>query len=427
MNGPIQLTPTQTYLESVTKQRLTLSINEMEEPTSSDLIYTEAVFSSGKKSLEHAEKCLAECKAHYEALVSKIKKDPKKHYDKDAWREFWKDPCWKNFEDSLTDVFGLHMCRIQPYDDDPEAKYINAWVYRTDRYPIEGLVTDKGFYDKSHSVIFDCIMSVSLIEAFEPDELLATILHEMGHAIDPALVDIKFGKVNSLSKYLMDRKGADNTDKKSSLIIIIAHALSVGMTKLIPILKRFFMGPKAYEESLLKKVKQKLEKDKDTFNRQNYTEAFADNFARMYGYGPALIRAFKKMGSSSAAIHKSRVKNEALRQKEIASMVIDSIDDEHKTDLHRIHALIKEYDADIKDPHTPTTVKKQLTADRDQLMEIYKSYTNDFEDFQNKCNQLIIDALEESDSKAETKDKEAAKNDDKSSKEESPKEKPSKD
>ena len=45
-------------------------------------------------------------------------------------------------------------------------------------------------------------ISLGLIKNLTSDEILAVLLHEFGHSIDPALIDIKYTETNILSKYI---------------------------------------------------------------------------------------------------------------------------------------------------------------------------------------------------------------------------------
>ena len=54
---------------------------------------------------------------------------------------------------------------------------MNAFVYHSDRYPIDGLVTDKGFYDKTHSLVMDIRISLGLVKELTAEEIVAVLLH----------------------------------------------------------------------------------------------------------------------------------------------------------------------------------------------------------------------------------------------------------
>lgn len=420
-SGPIQISPTESFMEKVTEFHIDLDVlneSSLDIPKLVDsTIYTEAVFAHGKKQVQCVEKCFEAVKAELEAEVQ-LHREAKGNKDKFDPESFWKHQVWKNLEDAISKVFGFRIVSINPYvekynkkSDDFESKELNAFVFRYNRFPIEGLVTDKGFYDKTKSLSFFCYITLGLIRTCNADEITAILLHELGHAVDPALVDIRYVSTNALTKYITDRR-KDLTDNERRamekngaaaefvipgliwLLLILLPFIPAMVSSVGDFFSRLFLGKKRWEEKKLEKIKKELKKDKYRFNRQNYSEAFADNFARMYGYGPQLISGLKKIGSDvNAKRMKSRFHRENRRVKEITKITVSLIKDEHKTDIHRIHSLLKEYEEDIKDPNIPAPVKEQLKADKKELEAVLNQYQNNYSDFQNRVNRMIIEEL----------------------------------
>lgn len=379
-----------------------------------DQLYTEAVFTSGKEKIAPIEAVFGEIQEELKKQISQHTKE--KPFDNKA---FWRNSLWKKLEDNIQKVFNFRMVSVNPFlekylekDKQFESKMLNALVYNTNRFPIDGLVTDKGFWDSTKSTQLEIWVSLGLIRDLSPAEITAVFLHEFGHGIDPALVDIKYTEVNVLSKYLTDRKKevkqgekkaleADN--KKINFVSTLnkiqdvtknfASFLSKAFEKME---KRFdsFTFPWDTKNAKLKKIKKALEKDNSVFRRQDYSEAYADNFARMYGYGPALATGFKKVDKDLEANWiNNRYKHEGARQRAIVSLIVASINDEHKTSLHRVLALKRDMTADINDPNTPPKVKEQLKEDLNELNKVLEAYQNDFSDFQNSCNKLLIESI----------------------------------
>ena len=213
---------------------------------------------------------------------------------------------------------------------------------------------------------------------------------------------------------MTDRYGSLNKDEKAIIekerkSLKIDDKSRVGLQKFLDIIPVFIhLVPTAIkkilsffntEDALLRQISQFLDSDHSKFRRQEFTEAYADNFARMYGFGAYLAKAFHKMEKSNNNAIKSRFNKESRRQAFIVSMTKDMINDVHKTDIHRIRALIKEYKDDINDPTIPTKVKKQLKEDLGELEKILDMYLNDFDDFQNKINRMVNDSLEKAENK----------------------------
>lgn len=373
--------------------------------------FSEAVFKDGKKSVEAVEKAFEAIKAELELEIETQKKSRKKE-DRFNPEKFFKHEVFKKLEDVLMDIFGFRSVIIEPlqekYDrknDEFESKMMNAFIYNMDRYPIEGLLTDKGFYDKSKSTYIHIILTLGIIRNLEANELTAVLLHEFGHGIDPALVTISYTDTNILTKYLTDRKDK-LTDKEKerkknlsrSVILAIIYLLAFSIPIIWDWVSKRIFGKDKVREDKMKRIKYVIKKDKDKFNRIEMAEAYADNFARMYGYGPELMKALKKLNKENFK-GLSRIKIEALRETVLLGITVSMIKDEHKTDIHRIKNLIKEYENDINDKKTPKKVKEQMEEDKKELELILKSYTEDFDEFQNLINKTLLEELDKKDKK----------------------------
>lgn len=389
----------------------------------SSQFYTEAVFASGKTTtmplVEHIQKIkdlLDEQIAAQNKSIKEGKGSDNKGSSFDP-KAFWKNEIFKEFEDKIMEIFGFRNVEIHPYIEKYnsktktfESKILNCEIYCMNRYPIEGLVTEKGFFDKSKSLTMQIFISLGLLKNLNAEEVMAIFLHEFGHGIDPALMDIKYTQVNILSKYLTDRKGALNKAEKKflekhklsdrAIVCLLSTSvlfLSLGIAaikKFINFLVQKFGHKDETVEEKLEKIRKMVAEDKSRFNRQNFAEAYADNFARMYGYGPQLMSSLKKMEKDQERGIKSRHALETDRQDIIIYITIDAIKNGHKTDLHRIRNLIKEYKDDINDPNTSPVVKKQLQEDLAELEKILHEYTNNFSEFQNRVNRVINEELE---------------------------------
>lgn len=389
----------------------------------SSQFYTEAVFTSGKTTtmplVEHIQKIKDLLDEQIAAQGKSIKNGNGSNEKGSSFdpKAFWKNEIFKEFEDKIMEIFGFRNVEIHPYIEKYnsktktfESKILNCEIYCMNRYPIEGLVTEKGFFDKSKSLTMRIFVSLGLLKNLNAEEVMAIFLHEFGHGIDPALMDIKYTQVNILSKYLTDRKGALNKAEKkflekhklsdqvlvyllwTSVLFLIMGVAAV--KKFTNFLMQKFANNDKIMQKKLEKIRKMVTDDKSRFNRQNFDEAYADNFARMYGYGPQLASSLKKMQKDRERAIKSRYKLEADRQEFIIYITSLMIKDVHKTDLHRIRNLIKEYKDDINDPNTSPVVKKQLQEDLAELEKILHEYTNNFSEFQNRVNRVINEELE---------------------------------
>lgn len=380
--------------------------------------FSEAVFSGGKKTVEPLLECFTACK---NLLMNELQEEEnsKKEHEKDSSVKvktfdpikYWRNKVWRDLEDQIVKIFGFRYCEVDPWPEKYisnknmfETKELNCGITHADRYPIEGIVTNKGFYDKSHNSVMMIDVSLGLIKDLDPDEILAVFLHEFGHSIDPALMTISYTETNILSKYLTDRSGnltiaekkVANKHKlgvgwKILAVVSFVYLINVWTSEFAKLIDRIFKKRNKgdIEKRNLDKIKAALKNDNELFDRKKFSEAFADNFARMYGYGSVLMRGMHKMDKHNNHVYIDWMKKESDRQKMIVGMTIDAINDEHKTDIHRIRSLMREYKADINDPTTPKMVKKALQQDLDELDKVLDLYLNNFSDFQNKVNQMI--------------------------------------
>lgn len=384
---------------------------------------TEAVFTDGKKQLDGILQC---CKAVHDELVYLVEcqeEDIKNKVARSSIRKFdpekfWKSDNFKKLEDEIKKVFGFRIVTIEPWveryiggkNKDFESYELNCYVYNIDRYPIEAIVTDKGFYDKSNSLSMNIYVTLGLLYKLEPAEILGVFLHEFGHGVDPALVNIKYAETNILSKYLTDRKGSltpaerkvleKNGKKRNAFTTTLVELLQCGfivVAWLIGFIIKIFNCTKFAAERRLKKLTKQMRAEEDEFNMHNFSEAFADNFARMYGYSAQCMNGLRKINKKIDEEIKSYYWLESSRRDAILKMTAYALKDVHKTEIHRIHALIKEYEKDIAQPNLPDQVKKNLTEDKEELEKVLDMYLHDFSKFQNHVNQVIYDELKKED------------------------------
>jgi hypothetical protein len=380
-------------------------------------VFNEAVFANGREKMKPIEDQFQLIKNKLDEILAK---------DKDDFKPltFVRDKVWKDLEDKMIEVFGFRNVDILHWNEgynsktnDFDTMQLNCYTYPSWRYPIDGLVTDNGFYDTTRSISTTISYSLGVIKQLDAKELTAIFLHELGHNIDPALVDISYVESNILSKYLTDREGSLTTQEKKianqrggkirTLGIFIAYILSFGILALIKLLidliKSLLFDPeKAY--NLIKESIRQAGK----YDRRINGEAFADNFARMYGYGAPLMSGFQKVTRYYDKRIQSRIKKEKARQKIIAEIILYSIEDKHGTDMHRAYSLIREYEQDLKNPDIPDKVKSAIKEDMEELKRVVDAYVNSGDKFSNRINKMILEELEKMDAaniKRDTKNK----------------------
>lgn len=213
MYRPIQLSDHRKSNDITEKVSLNI-FNESEEETN---VFTEAVFINGKEKIVPLLESFTKIKDDFESKLSTEKNgfEPE---------DFWRSPNFKILEEQIKNIFGFRYVSIEPYiekynkkDNTFESGELNCCVYRADRYPIDGVVTDSGFYDESHSLVMHCYISLGLVHLLTAEEILAVFLHEFGHGIDPASMTISYADANILSKYITDRN-KEITDAENKVV-----------------------------------------------------------------------------------------------------------------------------------------------------------------------------------------------------------------
>jgi len=381
----------------------------------STLFFQEAVFTAGRQKLEPII-------AGFQGVKDALEKELKAQGNRFKPKAFYSHLCFRDLENKIIDIFGFRDVTVAPHtflegydekDDDFQSKVLNCWTWLPDetRFPIEALITDDGFYDSSKQLRCHIVFTLGIIRFLTAEELTAIFIHEFGHNIDPALVVVNYVETNVFSKYITDRVGKISPAEKKFLekkhglaaeyILLIAGIALIGLILIVDWVSYMLFNP----EKALEKIRLLVQKDKSKFTRQESTEAFADNFARMYGLGGPLMVALSKVGNSMAKGRDSRITKEKKRQRLIANITMMMIHDVHKTEIHRVHALIREYEIDLKDPNIPAKVKKDIKADLDILKEVLYQYLNHRDEFQRRINRVIYEELKKLDETAEMKTK----------------------
>jgi hypothetical protein len=390
------------------------SLNIFEESQKSEFI-TEAVFKDGKNKIKPIQDSFDKLARVYSTMKKGLN-GYSSTYDNHV--KFYKDDAWKELEKSMIEILGVrsivfdHMSMRSGH----AGKYwLNCYTYTNmyDRFPIDSLISDAGFYDQSHTLMCEMTISQQLFEICTPEEITAIFLHELGHNIDPALVDIKYSGVDVLIDSMLGRTTSESKIdklksklgiKKKGLVedvvftIYVLFLMIITFGPLVAILIDTLIRRFESKEKKMNKIKELL-KEANEFNRKNNTEAYADNIARMYGYGAALMTGLEKVGKQNEDIALYSYRKKAKRrEKVILDMYIDSLRDVHGTDVQRIVALIKEYETDLKDPSIPDGTKKWIRADKEKLEAVLNAYVNNKDKVKANVNKMIKTAMDGLDS-----------------------------
>lgn len=337
----------------------------------------------------------------------------------DAWKDFYvtiqpkilsMTDLFKDLENEFNNVFGFHSTVLDfVYTFDGVGNYnqgkdgdrsgydygmINAWTYVGQRYYIDGLLSeDGGFYDSTHSLNFHMEIYPHAFVALTSRELLAVILHEVGHNLDPALVDIGYQETNELVNYL----GNKTTDEHVYRWIKL-HLEDIPLLgPFIAAFRTAVSGTKNYEDRLKKATENQLNLNQG-WNYSNSIEAFADNIPRMYGLGKDLISGLVKIGDDMDAVEGwSFSYLENLRQNEILACMAAMADmnEEHATIIHRIKSLLMEYDKELADPKLHAPLRKRIQEDRDGVNALLQQLLNSPNEVKRKAYNIINTTIDE--------------------------------
>lgn len=390
--------------------------------------FQEAVFTKGKEKLKKLDEA-------WKPLQEKLRIDVETQKKQFSPEKFNKDHLWKDLEDVVKETFGFRHVGIEPvkenYQNDTDYfVYVNAYTNTNERYPIDGLVTADGFYDKTHSLVSQVHIGCKLLMMLTAEELTAVFLHEMGHNIDPALVDINYSNINEYSKYM------ENTEKNKPDANPFKHlkvnpralwlclfsvfwffgafglaalsAIGAFVTTIISNLRfynPFFRNTNLVAKKLAKQTAKDIKKE-GLFSKEHNIEAFADNLPRMYGYASHLLTALNKMQRycddkmiemkyGKNALNRKNI--EKLRGQLFAITMSSAIKNVHKTEVHRYYSILKEYQKDLKDKNIPADVKKEIKRDMDQVLKLAELYFDSPDVVKNKIYTNIYYAILEND------------------------------
>lgn len=373
--------------------------------------FTEAVFTAGREKMAPIVECFRNIQNE---LNMQTKDNARGRYDFNP-NTFIKNTLWKDLEFKLCDIFGFKNVSIQHLIEEYrgngkfDSGILNAYTYPTWRYPIDGLVTENGFYDKTKSIELTVVLFLGVFKVMTPEELTALFLHELGHNVDPALVDIKFIATNKVSDYLAGDESSTNArirDLESSepslmdivkAIFLLLFAIT-GVGAMAILIYQFLKTLFTNEDSLIESIRKAIADNTKSFNMSTSTEAFADNFARMYGFGTDLISALNKIeefyeNEDELGEKKSFFYLEKARQREIAEIVKMCMEDVHNTNIARAIALVKEYEKELQDPNMPAKVKKNLQDDMLSLQKVIDVYVDHKDDFTKRLRTAMYEEL----------------------------------
>lgn len=229
-----------------------------------------------------------------------------------------------------------------------------------------------------------------------PEEVLACILHEIGHNFDTTVLKIMQGLPVFWMSKIMSRAGRivdlvrDSIRRKISKIYdpiqTIWFLYMKEMTFMGPIqrIQKIFspnnhlMGPNEYIKTILGGS---LIMNAISTMPGYGGERFADSFATSYGYGPEIGTALMKLQSYykentfyGSVINSIPVLNSIYSCAIIFGELVSSITGVHPENGTRIKASINKLRRDLNDPSIDPALKKAIQKDLDAMEQVYEDY-----------------------------------------------------
>lgn len=272
----------------------------------------------------------------------------------------------------------------------------------------------------STGMVMGCCVDYGLIRHFdiEADELLAVILHELGHCMDASI----FTVMKTLSFDTAENIGQQLVGKLyGSFIMEIMKEPFFNFMKSIdsfidenPKIKKFFTflndAFANYKTLFNMKIFMDLAKSGEAILKATdaiatslnpirigntiggYSmEKYADSFATAYGYGPALSRflhknSLEKNVTMAKSISNVPVLNWFYDFTRVNISILSHIGDEHPIPPARIMAQLHKLKKELKDPNIDPRVRKMIMEDIDEMEDYINNRMLNIKDKDNKKN-----------------------------------------
>nr|DAE26519.1 MAG TPA: hypothetical protein [Myoviridae sp. ctaOv25] len=276
---------------------------------------------------------------------------------------------------------------------------LNAFLVFTDKKKMIEKRPDKGFYDTSHTVLLTVYVSTGLFETgLTARELLAVILHEIGHNFDYSNYHkfemILWSLVNWAIPIEIANYKNNTNDVKTDMYIKISDqgdAIYKNQKKRDAMIKRMKLDERNYYKyqkrlrGLIMTLTGFIQLPVSIILSPitpilniggEKSEIFADSFATAYGYGTELMSALNKLQDHTAIYDpKSPVSRFLLDMGTLMGEVMQlGTGEVHGTDMKRCKECLKKLKHDLRTNDFPPELKQELVEEINRLTRVYKSY-----------------------------------------------------
>jgi Zn-dependent protease with chaperone function len=248
------------------------------------------------------------------------------------------------------------------------------------------------FKEKKSKIMYVCVSS-PLASLLSPKELLAIILHEVGHnfyksGVSSTIISVLFSPIIFLYKKAYEMKGdfvkdllTFNPVRKTLAFISVKFSETDGIIDKV----KEFLNPLLFLAAIPSLIKDLLANTVNAilslFFKEGYAnEKFADNFASMHGYGSALSSALVKLTEKSYMISGKESEKEIpelnrnLNFFQTILIMIVAPFDEHPSVIKRIDNQIKLMEKSISKEKSKKKIEfiRQEISRLKETKEIYK-------------------------------------------------------
>lgn len=351
--------------------------------TSNTQILKEAYF-GGSKHLKEAEKHIAD-------LIEIAK-------NSDSKFQLSKCATNKKLENALAKQFGVKSVNIH-WMRSPYAAKLYTRPYITQFSGISEYINKKNYnltktFKNSDKEIFLSGSDSFLTDVgFTPDEILAALLHEIGHNFDTTTLRMVTGlpgfwctkMFSRLAMYIdrvadaIVRKFSDFFDPLMDFFFLMDKELLF----IAPIQRIFkLFTPKQNSINIDGKIFKQMMLNSILSSFAGYgSERFSDSFAASYGYGVQLNSALAKLDRFykqdtmyGTIVNNIPVVNCLYSYALIFNDIIVSISSVHPDNGNRLKSTINKLKRDLNDPSISKELKKAIEKDLDALEELYDDY-----------------------------------------------------
>lgn len=346
-----------------------------------------------KEAYFGSSKYLKEAEEHIARLIEIAKKSNSKFKLSEC-------PANKKLESALAKQFGVESVNIH-WMRSPSA---NAYTrpYMTQFSGISEYINKKNynstkvFRNSSKKIFLSSTDTILTGVGFTPEEILAVILHEIGHNFDTTTLRMFQGIPFFWASTIISNLGhitdmvTDSIIRQFSILLDpvmdLFHLFTKEMGFFSPITRIINFIKNLPSLKSLKMIEYVPDYFQIATNIINFgaaygSERFADSFATSYGYGPQLSNALMKLDSFykentfiGEIVNEIPVVNCVYSFAVVFDDIITSMKSVHPQTGTRIKISLNKLKRDLADPSIDAGMKKAIGKDIDALEKLYDDY-----------------------------------------------------